>query len=109
MPRAAAERELHEETGITREQIAITSELRFLVDMPEEEIKIHSYLASLIVDAQAVLDPFEYTDYRWQTQHSVFASNDLLPCVPSMIAATLSPGLMIHDLTIMEGVSLRQF
>lgn len=105
-PRSAAGRELHEETGISEARIKVIDAREFLVHMPEEDVRIHSYLAALVASVTIVLDPAEHTDHRWTAQERVFETDDLLPCVPSMIAATLAPGRVIHDRTITGGVSV---
>jgi mutator protein MutT len=101
----AAMRELLEETGIKDANISVTGILRFLVEMPDEDVRITNVRANLLDDATSIdLDPDEHIAYKWATETEIFASSNLLPCVPTMIAQTLNAQAQFADLTITPGI-----
>ena len=100
----AATRELVEETGVKESELSIASILRFLVEMPDENVRITNVRAKLINNATSVdLDPSEHIAYKWASEADILASHDLLPCVPTMVAQILNSQADFVDLTITPG------
>jgi mutator protein MutT len=100
----AATRELVEETGIKEADISVAGILRFLVEMPDENIRITNVRANLLDDATSIdLNPDEHITFKWATDAEIFASSNLLPGVPTMIAQTLNAQAQFADLTITPG------
>lgn len=100
----AARRELVEETAIEEADISVAGILRFLVEMPDENVRITSVRTNLLDDATSIdLDPDEHIAFKWATDTEIFASSNLLPCVPTMIAQTLNIQAQFTDLTITPG------
>lgn len=103
----AATRELVEESGIKESDIIIQGIMRFLVQMPDENVRITNVHALLVEDDTMVtIDPDEHVAYRWTSAEDVYASSDLLPCVPTMVARTLGVRNQITDLTIVPGMQV---
>ena len=86
----AATRELAEETGIIEAELSITGILKFLISMPDENIRISNIKASLVDgDASIKLDPDEHIAYKWSSESEIYASHNLLPCLPTMVSESL--------------------
>lgn len=100
----AATRELKEETGISPDKITIHGVRKFLIEMPRENVRIHSIFASLIPEIVDIsLDPREHIAFMWMRPENIYNSSKLLPCIPTMVAATLLSESDITDLTIANG------
>lgn len=100
-------RELAEESGVKESDIAVQSCAKFLVHMPNENVRVTNILAMLLrSDTGVTIDPKEHIAYRWSSPEDIFASSDLLPCVPTMVARTLGIQRRIADLTITPGIQV---
>lgn len=103
----AAMRELLEETSIKESDISIAGIWRFLVEMPDEDVRITNVRANLLDDATSIdLDPNEHIAFKWASEIEIFASSNLLPCVPTMIAQTLNVQAQFTDSTITPGTKV---
>lgn len=101
----AATRELAEESGIKDSDIAIGSIMKFLVQMPDENVRITNVRAVLLDNnTQISIDPDEHVAYRWVDPEDIYTSSDLLPCVPTMVARAIGSEKPIIDLTIAPGM-----
>lgn len=97
----AATRELAEESSIKDSDIAIRGIMKFLVQMPDENVRITNVRALLLDNnTQISIDPDEHVAYRWVNPEDIYTSSDLLPCVPTMVARALGSEKPITDLTI---------
>lgn len=103
----AATRELQEETGIEDAALSISGLARFLVEMPEEDIKIANVQAVLLGDNPPItLNPREHIDHKWADREAIYCSKDMLPGVPTMVAACLDYQRQIEDQTLAPGVKV---
>lgn len=101
----AATRELAEESGIKDSDISIGGMMKFLVQMPDENIRITNVRAVLLDNnTQISIDSDEHVAYRWVDSEDIYTSSDLLPCVPTMVARALGSEKPIIDLTIAPGM-----
>lgn len=108
-PLQTATRELAEETGVKESELSISGMARFLVEMPDENVMVANVRAGLINNEVLIdLDPNEHIAYKWASENDIFASSNLLPCVPTMIARTLNLGTNFVDLTITPGTRVTQ-
>lgn len=103
----AATRELAEESSIKDSDIAIRGIMKFLVQMPDENVRITNVRALLLDNnTQISIDPDEHVAYRWVNPEDIYTSSDLLPCVPTMVARALGSEKPITDLTITPGMQV---
>ena len=105
----AAMRELKEETGIGEGSLTIAGIKKFLVETPEQDIRLTNIHATTSQPNTPVyLDPNEHMAYKWATEMDVYSSADLLAGSPTMIAAMLhhDDNFKVVDLTISADVSV---
>lgn len=103
----AALRELEEEAGVAEALVAVRGTHRFLVETPEQDLRIHNVRAQLTVDTVSItLDPLEQIAYAWREREELYRSSRLIPGLPTMIAAILAPGRRIEDLTLSPGITV---
>lgn len=101
----AGMRELKEEAGIIECYLVIAGVKKFLVETPDEDIRITNIHAmSSLQELPVILSPDEHIAYKWVNEAALYASSDLMPGSPTMIAATLHDNFEIVDLTVSNDV-----
>lgn len=83
--KAAATRELKEETGISQGDIEIITFNKFLITKPTGNVEITSYLAKIINEVEINLDAYEHTDYKWVDINNILETKDLVPGVSTIL------------------------
>ena len=105
----AAIRELDEETGLDIVGISIAGIVRFMVEMREENVLIANVCAKIAESGPNIkLDPNEHTAYKWSSEREIYMSRNTLPCLPTMVALSLSSAIDFTDQTIVPGTKVVQ-
>lgn len=104
----AAMRELLEETAICESAVTVRGFRKFLVQSPNKDTYITYFHADLLHEkAEVVVDSAEHADYKWVTPDVLYASSNVLPGLPSMMAELLGFTGEFNDLTITPDLSIR--